>query len=195
MSSAFSELINIFNRVNGETRKRRTPLSSPLSKTAILVFGAIPALFPAYLAVIAAGFVLAPAVGAPWIAALGLALIALWPVAGLFGVTALWLAAFGQTGRTVAFGLIAGICAMLPMSIGILRQPHSDFLYNFAFLGPLATASIVLIRLARAGVFSRSGEKKFGDNNRDLAWIFFAGCMLAVVLLLVSSEFESRQPS
>ena len=166
-----------------------------MSKAAILIFGAIPALFPAYLAVVGAGFVLGIAVRAPWQAVPGLAMLALWPVAGLYGVTALWLAAFGQNGRAVALGLIAGIFAILPMSINVLRQPHSDYLYNFAYLGPVATASIVLIQLARAGAFSRSGEKKFGDDNRDLAWVLFAGCLIGVVLALVSSDFESRQLS
>ena len=123
----------------------------------------------------------------------GLAVLALWPVAGLYGTAALWLAAYGLSGRKVAFGLIAGICAILPMSIGVLRQPHSDFLYNFAFLGPVATASILLIQQARAGVLARTGEKKFGDKNRDLAWILLAGCLFAVVLLLVSTYFESGQ--
>ena len=95
----------------------------------------------------------------------------------------------------VAIGLIAGICAIFPMSIGVLRQPHSDFLYNFTFLGPVATASIVLIQLARAGAFSRSSEKKFGDNNRDLALVLLAGCLFGLVLALVSTDFESRQLS
>ena len=146
--------------MNSEKRKLRAPLRPPLSRATILVFGAIPALFPAYLAVVGAVFVLGAAIGAPWPAVPGLAVLALWPVAGLYGVTALWLAAFGQTSRKVAFGLIAGICAILPMSIGVLRQPHSDFLYNFAFLGPTATASIVLIQQTRAGAFSRSAEKR-----------------------------------
>ena len=79
-------------RVNSETRKHRAPLRSLLSKAAILVFGAIPALFPAYLAVAGVGFVLGTAVRAPWQAVPGLAVLALWPVTGLFGVTALWLA-------------------------------------------------------------------------------------------------------
>lgn len=176
--------------MNSEKRKQRARRHSLLSKAAILVFGAIPALFPAYLAVAGAGFVLGVAIGAPWQAVPGLAVLALWPAAGLYGVTALWLAAFGLTGRTVALGLIAGICAILPMSIGVLRQPHSDFLYNFTFLGPVTTASIVLIQLARAGALSRSGEKKFGDNNRDLSWVLFVGCLLGLVLALVSTDFE-----
>jgi hypothetical protein len=188
MSSAFSELADKFIRVNSETRKQWEHLHSLLSKAAILVFGAIPALFPAYLAAAGAGFVLNIAFGAHWQAVPGLAVLALWPAAGLYGVTALWLAAFGQTGRTVALGLIAGICAILPMSIGVLRQPHSDFLYNFAFLGPVATASIVLIHLVRAGALSRSGEKRFGDKNRDLAWVLFAGCLLGLALALIPKD-------
>lgn len=149
----------------------------------VLLFGAIPALFPAYLAVFGVGFILAMVIEAPPIVVL-----AIWPAAGLFGVVALWLAAFGKNSRTVAVGLLAGILAILPLSVPLLNQPHSDFWYNFSFLSPCVTAGVILFQLIRAGVFSRDRKKRFGDDNRDLAWVLFAGCLLAVLFAAVSIE-------
>jgi len=161
---------------------------SPLRTAVVLFFGAIPALFPAYLAVLLGGLVLANVTKDPTSIVL-----AIWPAAGLYGVVALWLAAFGKTSRVVAVGLLAGILAILPWSVLLSGQPHSDFWYNFSFLSPCATAGVILFQLIRAGVFSRDRKRQFGNNKRDLAWVLFAGCLLGILLAAVSIDVRPAQ--
>ena len=157
--------MGILDKVSSETSKLGNSRRLILSRAAILIFGAIPALFPAYLAVLGIAVFLAAAVETPLAG-----LLALWPFAGLYGVTALWMTVFGQANRTVALGLTVGILAMSPMSVTVFLEPGSDFLFNFMFLGPVATAAVLLFQLVRAGVLSVSRDTKPTGSTQELAW-------------------------
>lgn len=82
------------------------------------------------------------------------AVMAIWPIAGIYGVISLWLAAFGREGKTVTIGLLSGILAALPFSLAALQDP-GDMWLVITFLGPTFTAVMLLTSQIRSGVFAR----------------------------------------
>ncbi len=115
-----------------------------------ILFGALPASFLSYVALVAIYF------GAGIITDGSIApgsFLVLWGGAGIYGTISLWFAAFQKFSRPVIAGLIFGLLAIFPFTVGAIEDFGTlddgvDQLLLASCIGPSIVASVLLVRLA-----------------------------------------------
>ena len=130
-----------------------------LTTTALVIlFGALPASLWAYFAGIVFAVGLYGITENPW---QGLQTMA-WGAGGVLGTLALWITAFKIRfqRRLAAFAavacLIAGVCAMAPLALGIFvetisnaEEKHHDYWGLYFLFSPLVVGIIQIVRVLR----------------------------------------------